>query len=300
MYQGPIIDTHHHIWVVKNYPWLTAPPSPKIFGESYEPLRQDYLIDDLLADFGDNQVVKSVHMQAHYLPEDPVGETRWLQSVADVHGFPHGISGHVKIAGDNVEELIIGHSAFANFRGIRDVIYWEPSNPAWQVVDRPDYCLTPAFRRGINVLAQYGVRYEIQGFPNQFGYFSELIGDMPEMKFCLVHSGLLTADDDETFAKWESGLRHLVDLPNLYVKCSGVNTVNWGAPRGFDVVSRQYNTMLDMFGAERCFFGGNFPVEKLKQSYDDMIGLLKSVIADRPETEQRQFFHDTAERFYDI
>lgn len=44
MYDGPIIDTHHHIWEVANYPWLMAPMSPKIFGDSYEPLRHDYLI----------------------------------------------------------------------------------------------------------------------------------------------------------------------------------------------------------------------------------------------------------------
>ena len=95
MYQGPIIDTHHHLFELKDHPWLLAPPSPKIFGESYEPLRRDYLIDDLLADFGGNRVVKSVHVQAHRRPEDPVDETRWLQSIADVHGYPHAITGSI-------------------------------------------------------------------------------------------------------------------------------------------------------------------------------------------------------------
>ena len=120
MYQGPIVDTHHHLWQVRNYPWLLAPPSPKIFGESYELLRQDYLINDLLADFGANLVVKSVHMQAHYLPEDPVGETRWLQSIADVHGYPHAISGHINLSDDQAEAVLAGHCAFANFRAVRD------------------------------------------------------------------------------------------------------------------------------------------------------------------------------------
>jgi len=121
MYQGPIIDTHHHLWEVRNYPWLVAPPSPKIFGESYEPLRFDYLIDDLRVDFNGHDVVKSVHVQAHYDARDPVGETRWLQGVADRHGFPHRQSpGTPIVADDRVEEMLDAHAQYENFRGIRD------------------------------------------------------------------------------------------------------------------------------------------------------------------------------------
>nr|NIS43810.1 hypothetical protein [Desulfuromonadales bacterium] len=71
------IDTHHHLWEVRNYPWLLAPMSPKIFGDSYELLRQDYMIDGLRADFGGHNIVKSMHQQAHYNPDNPVGETEW-------------------------------------------------------------------------------------------------------------------------------------------------------------------------------------------------------------------------------
>ena len=79
----PIVDAHHHIWEWQNYPWLVAPITPKMYGSDYQPLRQDYLVDDLLADFGDNNVVKSVHVQANYDPSNPVGETKWLQEQAE-------------------------------------------------------------------------------------------------------------------------------------------------------------------------------------------------------------------------
>jgi predicted TIM-barrel fold metal-dependent hydrolase len=117
---------------------------------------------------------------------------------------------------------------------------------------------------------------------------------------CLVHCGLLIYVEVETTDAWEAGLRKLAGLENLHVKCSGVNLLNWGSPRPAESVSRQYNTLLDMFGAERCFFGSNFPVEKLKSSYDGLIGMLKAAIAHRPESEQRRFFHDTAASFYSI
>jgi len=300
MYDGPIIDTHHHLWEVANYPWLLAPMSPKIFGDSYELLRHDYLIDDLLADFGDHNIVRSVHVQAHWGPSSPVGETAYLQAVADKAGFPHAIAGHAELADANVEALLAAHCEYANFRAIRDVVYWQQGDPTRQVVDRPDYCLSAAFRRGVALLGQYGLSLELQGFANQFGYFAELVGDNPGVKFCLVHGGLLTGDDDATFGAWHEALHQLAPFDNLFVKCSGANTFSRGAPRTAQQIGRQYNALLDLFGADRCFFGSNFPVEKVKQSFDDLIAICRQAVAARPPGEQRAFFHDTAARFYRI
>ena len=300
MYVGPVIDTHHHLWEVCNYPWLIEPMRPRIFGDSYDLLRQDYLIDDLRADFSSHNVLKSVHVQAHYDPRDPVGETRWLQAVADEHGFPHAITGHAHLAHGRVEETLDAHAKFKNFRGVRDHVMWEPSRKAWQAVAGPDVCLSKDYRRGLKALAARGMHYELQGFPNQFGYFAELVGEMPELKICLVHAGLLTGDDPASFDLWEKGIAKLAPFKNLRVKCSGVNNVNWGQPRPYAPVARQYNTLLDLFGADRCFFGSNFPVEKLKSTYTSLMDTLKTALAHRPEAEQRAFFHDTAARFYRI
>ncbi|MEK9901959.1 MAG: thioesterase, partial [Rhodospirillaceae bacterium] len=88
MYSGSIIDSHHHLWHWQKYPWLAAPMTPKMYGDDYSGLRQDYLVEDMLEDFGDNNVVKSVHVQANYDPAKPVEETAWLQSEADRTGFP--------------------------------------------------------------------------------------------------------------------------------------------------------------------------------------------------------------------
>jgi predicted TIM-barrel fold metal-dependent hydrolase len=297
-YDGPIIDTHHHLWEVRHYPWLTAPPSPKIFGEQYELLRHDYLIDDLLADFGANNVVRSVHLQAHYDPPDHVGETRWLQGVADRHGYPHAIVGHADMTGADIDAVLDGHMAFANFRGIRDVVTHNPAKQAWQAVDRPDWCLSPSFRRGLDALQARDLHFELQGFANQFGHFATLLADYPGLRVCLVHAGLLTGDDDATFAAWRAAVAPLARFDNLFVKCSGVNNVNWGPPRPAAAVARHYNALIDLFGAERCFFGSNFPVEKLKSSYDGLIATCKAAVAARSAAEQHAFFHDSAARFY--
>ena len=89
-YSGPVIDTHHHIWLRKDIPWLADPPIPRMYGE-YFGLRRDYPVEEWINDIVPEGVTKSVHVTAMWGTKRALDETRWLQSVADKHGFPHGI-----------------------------------------------------------------------------------------------------------------------------------------------------------------------------------------------------------------
>ena len=95
----PIIDPHHHLYDLKSgrYPWLQDEMLDRVFGD-YSAIRKDYLIDDFRADIKNQNVVKSVHLQVEYDHNDPVAETRWLQSVADEHGYPNGIVAFADLA----------------------------------------------------------------------------------------------------------------------------------------------------------------------------------------------------------
>jgi predicted TIM-barrel fold metal-dependent hydrolase len=55
---------------------------------------------------------------------------------------------------------------------------------------------------------------------------------------------------------------------------------------------------IDMFGAERCLFGSNFPVEKIWTTYPDLIAAYRSAIEPLGEKVARAAFHDTAARIY--
>lgn len=50
-----------------------------------DPIRKSYLLDDFKEDNKNQNVVKSVHLQAEC--EDEIGETKWLQSIADKNGM---------------------------------------------------------------------------------------------------------------------------------------------------------------------------------------------------------------------
>ena len=48
-YSGPVIDTHHHIWLRKDVGWLADPPVPRMFGD-YFGIRRDYPVEEFIED----------------------------------------------------------------------------------------------------------------------------------------------------------------------------------------------------------------------------------------------------------
>ena len=119
----PIIDPHHHLYDLSTTLSVAAGrrAQPIVFGD-YSAIRENYLIDDFLADIENQNVVKSVHLHVEYDHNDPVAETRWLQSVADQHGFPHGIVAFADLSYADVQAVIEEHCAFQNIRGIRHTL----------------------------------------------------------------------------------------------------------------------------------------------------------------------------------
>src|SRR5919108_4925965 len=90
IYDGPLVDAHHHFWDLSmgKHPWLQAARKQEmVFGDP-GPLLRNYLPDDLRADAARQNLVASVHVEAAWDPTDPVGETRWLDGIAERSGLP--------------------------------------------------------------------------------------------------------------------------------------------------------------------------------------------------------------------
>jgi len=89
----PIIDAHHHLWDLNEnyYPWLTDRITRRVCGE-YSAITKNYLLEDFKRDISQVNLIKSIHIQAEC--DDPLAESRWLQTIAerpDSGGIPHGI-----------------------------------------------------------------------------------------------------------------------------------------------------------------------------------------------------------------
>ncbi len=293
-YTGPMIDTHHHIWLRKDVAWLADPPIPRMFGD-YFGLRRDYPVEEWKNDIVPQGAVKSVHVTAMWGPGRALDETRWLQATADKHGFPHGIVCNADLADPGIEAALKTQKQFPNLRGVRQMLYWD-ADPVRQAAKRADYCNDADFRRGFALLEKHDLHFELQVYAGQAAYATELIKAFPNVRMILVHAGMLTARTPEAINEWRAALTSMAAFPNLHVKISGPGMFTHGVtlPQ-----ARQWiRDVIQIFGIERVIYGSNFPLEKLHASYVDFFGIYRTVMSEYTEAEQRKVFHDNAVKFY--
>ena len=293
-YSGPVIDTHHHIWLRKDVGWLADPPIPRMFGD-YFGIRRDYPVEEFINDVKPQGVTKSVHVTAMWGPGRALDETRRLQAVADKHGFPHGIVCNADLADPNAEAAIKSQKQFPNLRGVRQMLYWD-ADPVRQGAPRADFCNSPDFRRGFALLEKYGLHFELQVYAGQVNHAVELIKAFPGVKMILVHAGMLTERAQAAIDQWRAALAMMAAFPNLHAKISGLGMYSSGItlPQARQVI----RDVIQLFGVERTIYGSNFPLEKLHASYAEFFAIYRAVLSEYAEIDQRKVFHDNAVSFY--
>jgi predicted TIM-barrel fold metal-dependent hydrolase len=284
-----IIDAHHHLWDLDQnlYPWLRAEPDRDAWIGDVTPIRRNYLVDEYIVDAKPCGVVRSVHVQAEWDATDPVGETRWLQAVADRHGFPHAIVAGARLEVARVEAVLEAHLQFANMRGIRQMLD-RGEGPG--LLERPDW------QRGLARLPPLGLSFDLQVNPDQLEAAADLAGDNPDVAFVLNHCGMPRERTPAALELWRRGLRRLGERPNVSAKVSGLGMFDhaWTV----DSIRPYVEGMFEAFGVERCLFGSNFPVDKLYSSYATLVRAMQELTSALSASERRAFFHDNAVRVY--
>jgi len=289
-----IVDAHHHIWRLADLPWLSGPTVPRIFGE-YGAIRRDYPIEEYLSETRGAGVVKSVYVQTNWPTERAVDEVAWVQSVADHHGFPHAIVGFADLADPDVESTLDKMSAFRGLRGVRQQLHWH-TNPLYRFAARPDLMNDPAWRRGLDAVGRRRLVFELQIFAGQMADSVRLARDFPDITFVLMHAGMLEDRTGVGWARWREGMRALAGCPNVVVKISGLGTFEHRC--AVDLWRPVIEETLALFGAGRCMFGSNVPVEKLWATYAEVVAVVQESLAGLRADERRAVWHDTAARVY--
>ena len=294
-----VVDPHIHLWDLKthHYPWL-ANPGKSFVGDASE-LKHDYLIGDLLRDAGPVEVLKLVHVDANHDPADPVEETRWLQQVADNegNGLPNAIVAGADLSADNVQEVLEGHAAFANTRGIRQILNVH-ENPLYDYVGR-HYMREPQWRKNFALLKRYSMSFDLQLYPSQMKEAAELAQEHPDTQFIVNHAGMFVDRSSvEGFRAWRDGLRALAACPNVAVKISGLAMFDhqWSVESFRPYVLET----IDTFGCERAMFASNFPVDRLFATYEGLWNAYASIVKDLRDIEIDALLKSNAERIYRI
>ncbi|MGE0314796.1 MAG: amidohydrolase [Lautropia sp.] len=290
----PIVDAHHHIWRLDDLDWLKGPPVPRIFGE-YGAIRRDYPIDEYLDDVAGTGVVRSVYVQTNWPAGRALDEVAWVDEVHAQSGWPHAIVGYADFLDDGVGALLKAQAGCPLVRGIRQQIHWH-RNGQYRFAERPDLADDPRWRRNLALLADRGLLFELQVFESQMAGAARLARDLPEVVFVLEHAGMLEDLSERGWANWRDGMRRLADAPNVSTKLSGLGTfVRRNDP---DLIARIVEETVAIFGAQRCVWGSNFPVEKLWTDYASLVGAARAALAHLSEDERRGVLADNAIRLY--
>jgi predicted TIM-barrel fold metal-dependent hydrolase len=291
-----IVDCHHHIWPHRELPWLAGPMIPRIFGP-YEPLRgRDYTAQEYAADAAASGIERSVYVQANWPLERSADEVRWVQAQHEATGWPHAIVGSADLFSDAAADVFAAQAAASPLmRGTRLQLHWH-EDERFRFASAPDRMKDPALRRNLARLGDRGWVFELQVFSGQMEAAAELVAALPDVTFVLVHAGMLESAEPAAVARWRAGMERLAQLPNIVVKLTGQGTFVHRVDR--DLIAQVTAETLAWFGADRCMWGTNFPIESLWTDLGALVRTWREVLAAYPDAVQAAVLGQTAERVY--
>ena len=289
-----MIDAHHHIWRQADLPWLLGPERPRIFGP-YADIKRDYPIDEYLSDIDGTGIAQSVYVQANWAPNWYADEIAWVQSVAERTGWPHAIVGFLDFAKGDVQPELEKLKSFKLLRGFRQQFHWH-ENPLYRFAPHARQLAEPQVAQNIAKLAEYDFSFDLQVFAGQMEDASALADACPDVTFVLQHAGMLEDQSDTGWKVWRAAMKNLAKRKNVVAKLSAFGTfIHRNDP---DFIATMVSESVDIFGAERCMFGSNFPIEKLWCSYAELFAAFQAATADLRKKQTQLIFNYTAARVY--
>jgi len=301
MYDGPVVDAHTHLWdlEVGRYPWLAVGGS---FGPPgrLDPLKGiSYTLDDYRRDVAGHPVVASVHVEALWDPDDdPVAETRWLDSIPRDDLLVDRYVAGVRFGRADTNDVIRRHLQHPRVRGVRQAIGWTP-DPARRAVERPGITTDPAWRSAIPLLVESDLLLELLLYPWQGDDVAALADDHPDLTIVIDHMASPIDQDAEGLARWRRAVELMGARPNVHIKASAA-AAYIDRPSA-DRVAPFLRHVVRHFGPERVMFGSDFPVGRLVGwTYGEYLDLYRSCFDELGRSDQQLVFYDNARALYDL
>lgn len=313
----PVIDSHHHLW--------TRPEHP-------------YRMEQFEADVASgHNIVGSVFAECHamYRTEGPaefapVGEASFVAGEAERSARGSMRSRHLCSAFIGTADLTLGGKVVdqvldqldaasgGRFRGIRCAVYWDadPSLSAGlRGYAKRGLLLDPKFREGFRRLVSRGLVYDAWQYEPQLPELCDLADAFPEATIVVNHCGgpvgINAYATPDRFERWRAALAEVARRPNTLVKLSGLSARRIGLGLearterpGFEELARLWapyiHACLELFGASRCIWGSNFPVDVVAGDYATVLNAYKLALAGCLTSEKRAIFADNARRVYGV
>lgn len=273
------IDAHQHFWRYNevDYGWI---------GAGMEVLKCDRLPADLDPLLQAAQLDGAVAVQARSTLE----ETAWLLQLADQSSIIKGVVGWIDLCSPAARAQLQRFSQYPRFCGVRHIVQSEPD-------DR--FMLRDDFLRGIALLGEFNLAYDILIFPRHLPIGYELAARFPDQTFVLDHIAKPLIKD-HVIEPWAADLRRLASLPNVYCKISGLLTeADW---QQWSLADFQpyLDVVFDVFTPQRIMFGSDWPVCTLADDYAAVTKLIEDYMRSLSAKDLIEVWGSTAERAYQL
>jgi L-fuconolactonase len=336
----PIIDAHHHLWVRTPAELAELDRAQDLMSRTLAPTfhrHARYLLDEYLADIGTGHNIRAtVFVQVHtmYRKSGPekmrsVGEVEFANGVAAMAASGAfgdtavcaGIVGNVDLRlGDAAREVMEAQQQAGGmrYRGIRTTTtYDDDPTIVGNFGSAPRLVLDSQFRAAFRHLEPLGLSYDAYLLEYQLADLIDLARAFPLTQIIVNHVGGLfglgrySGRTAERFARWRDNLDSLARCPNVTVKLGGLGMPVCGFRASVAAVpadSRQLagewrpyiETCIELFGANRCMFESNFPVDAATTTYPVLWNAFKRIVSGASSEEKNALFSGTAKRVYRI
>jgi L-fuconolactonase len=271
------IDAHQHFWKYnhREYSWIS---------DGMEVLKKDFLPSDLLPELKRLKFDGSIAIQARQTPE----ESRWLLEQAAKFDFIKGVVGWVDLCSSEVDDQLAEFAGQPKFIGVRHVLQDEQ-------YDR--YMLQEDFMRGISLLKNYNLAYDLLILPRHLPYAISFVKEFPDQRFVLDHIAKPLIKE-KILSPWKEGIQELAIHPNVYCKLSGMVTEgSWEGLRREDF-EPYLDVIFSSFGPSRLMIGSDWPVCTLASGYRETMQIVVDYIEAMDQREREMIMGGNAERIY--
>jgi len=296
VYNGPIIDTHHHLWdlTLRKHPWL-IPGNKETPLVGLEKLGSIYLPEHYVADAKKYNLIASVHIEALWDPTDPVGETRWLETLDKSNGVAVRYVVAAPLGTPEAGHILREQASFSRVVGVRAILSHHPDSSK-SFAPNPRLAYDKSWRNDVALLEKLGLHLELMMYPYQAQAVADLANTFPGLQIIINHCGSPIDRDAKGMQRWRDGLKQIATHQNIAIKAS--------TPGAYDPdgTSKSIGSVIleciQAFGIARCMFGSDYPVTLMRMPLDKNYRYAKEATANLSPQDQRAFFHDNAKRFY--
>ena len=275
-----LIDCHHHLWKYSadQYGWIS---------DEMSVLKQDFWIAELRQISSDSSITGFVSVQAR----QSLSETDDLLQFAETEPLVRGVVGWVPLAAVDVEKSLDRYADAKMLKGVRHVVQDEPD-------DR--FLLGSDFNRGVSLLKDRGLVYDILIFARQLPAAVEFASQHPDQVFVLDHVAKPTIKKTEFAQNWEVHFRELAKRENVACKFSGIATEIRDPSWDIETLRPYWDIALEAFGPKRMMYASDWPVCLLASEYSRWLGVVRELASELSQDEQNDFFANNAIREYQL